>query len=269
MKKLMSIVLCTVILMLPLCSVGSFAAGESFVVLGDSIAEGMGSTDVNKDSYAAVVAAANGYELHNISRGGATSFTLKDKVFGDNDARELIRTADIIDISIGGNDFLLNNLVITVLTAIFGNFSRADAALAAFQENFTAIITEVRSLNPTALVIVQTLYNPLEILSIIGGTFETVLGEFNAFFFDYLDENPDAYVISDVHGAFAGKPDLIAHDIIHPSVKGHALIAQTVLATIADFEAGIRVTPRPDPSDLPSIPFTQRISRLIAFIRTA
>ena len=232
MKKLFSVILCIVILALPVCAVSSFAAGESFVVLGDSIAEGVGSDDPAVDSYAAVVAEKNGYELTNIARAGSTSKNLMDKVLNDEEARKAIKNADIIEISIGGNDFLLNNMLLTVAGAMAGNFSRVDEILVTFRENFDTTITEIRSLNPDALVIVQTLYNPM------GGTqffdaYEAALERLNAVYSDYLKENPGAYIITDVHGAFHGKEGLIYKDNIHPSPAGHAVIAETLMKTIS------------------------------------
>lgn len=232
MKKIFSVILCAVIFALPLCAVSCFAAGKSFVVIGDSIAEGVGSNDPAVDSYAAIVAEKNGYELTNIARAGSTSLDLLNKVKLNKDAREAIKNADIIEISIGGNDFLLNNMLLTIAGASRGDFSRVEEILVSFRKNFDKIITEIKALNPTALVVVQTLYNPM------GGTelfdaYEAALEMLNGVYVDYLSENPGSYIITDVHGAFAGKNGLIYKDNIHPSPEGHTVIADTLLKTLA------------------------------------
>ena len=88
-------------------SLPAFAAKTvKYVVLGDSIAEGVGASDKKTGGNAALIAKARGYELANFAVGGIPSETLLKLLEKDN-IRQGIKKADIIDISIGGNDFLL------------------------------------------------------------------------------------------------------------------------------------------------------------------
>lgn len=228
MKKTLSVIMCALLLTLALLVPAAARERASFVVLGDSIAQGVGADDMAVDSYAALVAKECGYELTNRAKAGDTSKAMLLKVKHNAAIREAIRGADIIEISIGGNDFLLGNMAKVVREASAGNLEPVERILVTFRKNFADIIGEIRSLNPDALVIVETLYNPISNDPDMHKVFESALNLLNACYYDYLADNPGSYVVADVHGAFAGKQGLIFKDNIHPSSAGHRVIADTV-----------------------------------------
>jgi len=224
-------------LAVPFAVIPQAADPKVYVVLGDSIAEGIGASDKKTGGNAALVAEARGYELMNFAVGGIPSGTLLKLVLEKENIRQGIERADIIDISIGGNDFLLGNLFGLLARALlFDDYSGVDKIIAAYKVNFAAIIKEIRALNPGAMLIVQTLYNPMEGLVWIGGVYEATITKLNDCLVEYLGANPGAFRTAQVHDAFAGREGLINPDLVHPSDAGHKLIARVLMDTIDGVE---------------------------------
>ena len=119
-KKLLSILL-TLALVCALTATAAraaYGAGTKFAVLGDSISAGEGASEQAK-SYAELIKADRGFDLANFAVGGHDSDDLL-KILAENaDALKAIREADIIDLSIGGNDLLHANVITLVLRMLF------------------------------------------------------------------------------------------------------------------------------------------------------
>ena len=110
MKKMISIVLCAVILVTGLSlSAGAEVRQKNLVVLGDSIAWGTGIYNSDEACYGRIVANTNGYNYKNYAFDGCRSWDLLS-LLDEKDVKDSIKEADIINISIGGNDFLQQNL---------------------------------------------------------------------------------------------------------------------------------------------------------------
>ena len=202
------------------------------VVLGDSIAEGAGALN-KRNIYAERVARERGYVLQNYGKGGDTSASLLRKVTQDRDIRQAIREADIIDVSIGGNDFYPSLYLIA--TGLLGDTGWMEPRRAALQENFFAAMDEIRALKkPDATLVVQTLYNP--VFSFMPPSahamYAKVVDGINGVIRDYLAAHPGAYRIADVYAAFEGRHGLVFVDMVHPSDIGHGVIAEVVMAAI-------------------------------------
>lgn len=203
-------------------------APEIFVVLGDSIAYGrVGTEDRETQSYAAIVADTNGYILFNDAVDGYESCDLLNQLQTNDEVRGHITDADIIVISIGGNDFLQNNPTALLFQAAGGDFSEINAILSAFEENLSNIKSAIFALNPTANVIIQTLYNPdygqTRALS------QPVIDMLNDII---IDTAGSEWRMLDVAAAFDGHAEYIYSDQIHPSIDGHAKIAELLLAML-------------------------------------
>jgi len=232
-KKGFAGILCAVFVFL---SFGVFAQAQEeplkLVVLGDSIAKGAGVI-CDSNTFANRIAAERGYALQNFGKGGDTSGSLLYKVTENEGIREAIRGADIITVSIGGNDFYPS--VYLIATGLLGDIDWMEPRRAALKENYGAAIDEIRALkNPDALLIVQTLYNP--VFSFMPPTahvmYEEVVLGINAVIRGYLEEHPGAYRIADVYAAFQGRHGLVFIDMVHPSDCGHGVIAEVITATI-------------------------------------
>lgn len=242
-------------------------------VLGDSIAAGYGLEGHDREnepcyecaSYANTLAEKYGLipgtTYFNDAVSGATT---SDLIHALDDAELLshLNRSDTILISIGGNDLL------QVLWSAFGSedgilqensdgsgytFNAAqllsvlstlgdsiDEALEGFEQNFNTIITKIRSSNPGALVIVNTLYDPFkgsEVFKPVTEISSDALKRFNAIIKDNATDASGnvRYVVADVAASFDGKEaelTNIADFDIHPNADGHAKIADLLDAEI-------------------------------------
>ncbi len=229
MKKLIAVMLS--IVMIACLAVPAFAAkktAKNYVLLGDSIAVGEGIANPREANYGRMVANTNGYNYANYAISGSMSSDMLRRL-DSPDVAAAVKKADIISISIGGNDFLRNNLFFLLITIMAGNMSMVNDIVDSFYEQFCKIIERIKKLNPKALILMQTLYNPWRLQG-IAGIYQKGVDALNASYRRYLKEHPGAYEIVDVGAAFAASgDDLIAIDTIHPNAKGNILIAKTIL----------------------------------------
>lgn len=235
-KRIFSFVLCAVLLCCAL--VPALAAGQTkYVVLGDSISRGAGIRNPNKACYGRIIANTNGYDYANFGVDGNMSDDLKNKLYRDTNVINAVKAADIISISIGGNDFLRDNMPAMIAKGLVENYGQIDDVVAGFSANFNVIIAKIKEYNPGALLLVQTLYNPMEGTAVVNKVYAQALSQLNAVYKDYAAAHPGEIEIVDVAAAFEGKSGLIAIDTIHPNAEGNYLIARTIQAKL--YELGL------------------------------
>lgn len=240
MKKVLSIVLA-------FCLVFSFAAPslaqnrKSLVVCGDSIAQGYGIQNPDDASYGKILADTLGYSYKNFGHDGDRSADLLEKLNGNKHGiADAVKKADLILISIGGNDFIKpkTELPARILPAAVGITDNVDAVQKEFEVNFARIIEKIKSLNSKADVVVQTVYNGHKLL--IGWAYDLATSRVNASVENYLKQNPGAYIIVDTAPVFENHREYIAVDTLHPSALGNVAIAQVILDKL--YEVGIAET---------------------------
>ena len=235
-KRFFSLVLCAVLLCCAL--VPGLAAGTTkYVVLGDSISRGAGIRNPGEACYGRIIANTNGYDYANFGVDGNMSDDLKNKLNRDSSVINAVKAADIISISIGGNDFLRDNMPAMIAKGLVENYGQIDRIVAEFSVNFNDIIAKIKSYNSHALILVQTLYNPMEGTAVINKVYAQALSQLNAVYTGYAAAHPGEIEIVDVAAAFAGKSGLIAIDTIHPNAEGNYLIARTIQAKL--YELGL------------------------------
>ncbi len=254
MKKLKSLI-CIILaatIMLPGCFATSAADPQvqkiNFAVLGDSIASGYGLKQT-LDCYAALIAKENSYHLTNDAVPGHTTENLLWVICQSENAKNSIRNADVISISISGNDFLnmIGKADTSTLLDIMLNGANAKVAVELKEKleyNLNAVCTELRLLNEDAPIIFQTQYNSLyahkdysayaslaeKFVPILNGTLESLTDKFRGIFI------ADVYSAFDNYYKTTGNYDIIQADGIHPSESGHRLIAQVILEKITQLE---------------------------------
>ena len=100
-------VLMSLLLALGCCVIAAAAEdAPHYVVLGDSIAFGSGLSNPRQAVYGRIVADTNGYAYDNFAVPGHTTQNLLQRMQNEQ-VKTAIADADIISISIGGNNFLL------------------------------------------------------------------------------------------------------------------------------------------------------------------
>ena len=234
-KKLTSLLLALALLcaLAVLPAQAAYGPGTKLVVLGDSIAAGEGATDKATKAYANTLAAEKGFALSNFAVPGYATHDILQQLAERADIVQAICEADIIDLSIGGNDLLGSNVITIVLQLVFlGDDSAVDEYIESFSGKFAQIIEQIRALNGDALFLVQTQYNAMGGIPLVGDAYDTAISKLNQVIWDYLDDHDGAYEIADIYGAFKGRDGLVFRDRLHPSDAGHAMISRVLTAMI-------------------------------------
>lgn len=234
MKRLLSFILIACLIL-----TFSFATSAqdrgSLVVCGDSIAQGYGIQNPDEASYGRIVADSLGYSYKNFGHDGDRSVDLLNKLESNsNGIRSAVSEADVVLVSIGGNDFIKpkTELPSRVFTALFGSTSKVDAVQKAFAENFEKIVEKILTLNPDVTLVVNTVYNGHT--GFMGWVYNLATTRVNAVVETYLEQHPGAYLIADTYPVFEGHREYIAVDTLHPSALGNVAIAQVVMCVLHD-----------------------------------
>ena len=244
---------------------------KKLLVLGDSIAVGMFAlptfpagfnpyaaswdSDDYPDGYAPLVAQEMGYELTNLAVSGDETIHLLTKLKTNQPMRQAVGEADIIEISIGGNDILnaANKYPMDLISDLkSGIYTTVDKVFADAKKNMGDIISEIRILNPGAVLVIQNIYDmgpngindQLTIMKNSNFLYALLIGSTTvseaywtgmvqrgnkAVFTDYLTQYPNAFILADVYSRFNWKEDLMSPDYVHPNKAGHEVIAGAVL----------------------------------------
>ena len=237
MKKFIAVFLCVVI---AFCSFVFVASAETekqfYLVLGDSIAYGSGIANAKEACYGKIVADTNGYEYKNFAVPGHTTTNLIKRL-SEKEVIEAVEKADIISISIGGNDFLMSNLVGLMFDSmVMNNHAQYDKIAENFYANFSKIMDIINEHNEDAVVLMQTLYNPQS--GYLRQPYQEGADRLNAAMARYNEEHPGEIVIVDVGTALGDDPENFADDDIHPSVKGNEIIAKLILEKLYEMKLG-------------------------------
>lgn len=212
-----------------------------YLVLGDSIAYGSGLSNPTEACYGKIVADTNGYDYANHSVPGHTTTNLINRLSQENVVEDL-KKADIISISIGGNDFLMSNLFGLMFDSIVkGDHTEYDKIAENFYSNFCEIIDIINSHNADAVILMQTLYNPQS--GYLRPPYQEGADRLNAAIERFNKENPGKIVIVDVGTALGDNMKNYADDEIHPSAAGNEIIASLIIDKLYEMNLGSSTTP--------------------------
>ncbi|MBE6773849.1 MAG: SGNH/GDSL hydrolase family protein [Ruminococcaceae bacterium] len=220
------------ILMLAMClSVGASAADKPFyVVLGDSIAYGSGLSNPVDACYGKIIADTCDFDYANHAIPGHTTNNLIARLSEEAVLADVAK-ADIISISIGGNDFLMNDLVGLMFDSMVkGDYSEFDRIGEGFYANLCEIIRIIRDANDSALILMQTLYNPQQ--GYLRAPYQQGADRINAAIYRFAEENPGEITVVDAGTALGDDAANFAGDDIHPSAAGNEIIAAEILSTL-------------------------------------
>ncbi|MCC7104547.1 MAG: hypothetical protein IT307_05340 [Chloroflexi bacterium] len=240
-------VLGIVLLLTPTASLA--ARGRFYVALGDSVAEGVAATDYYGyvPRFRSELERLHGpVELLNVARGGVRSHELIVQARGDPAVRNALRRANVVTISVGGNNLLAcgteNFAVIAVVCA--------ESGVAAFHADWPELLAELRTGSPTSLsttanILATTVYNPYPGDDPRYAEAEAYVERINAEIRDPALQAAYGYSVVDVHDDFAGRlPDgrwkvcawlafCLGLRDPHPTDAGHEEIARLHTAAYA------------------------------------
>lgn len=209
-----------------------------YVALGDSIAAGAGS----RTSYVEELAARVETQLDrdvavtNLARSGWTSADLLEALRGDPAMRKAVAGADLVTWDVGGNDLLAVLDEIDTTPGGVENLQPVRTAVETLKTNWDEIVAELVELRRDDTVVLRAMdvYHPFVTEHREAGLFDTLapfLDEVNAHL--GATDGQHGIRVAGVHQAFNG-PDgttepasegLLAPDGLHPSERGHRLIA--------------------------------------------
>lgn len=242
MKKFTAIIL-SLAMIFCVFTVCGYAENEKpfYLVLGDSIAYGSGISNSREACYGKIVADTNGYDYANHSIPGHTTTNLINRLSDETVISDL-KKADIISISIGGNNFLMNNLIGLMFDSIVKNdHTQFDNIADNFYKEFCEIIDIINSHNADAVILMQTLYNPQS--GYLRAPYQQGADRINAAIERYESENPGEIVIVDVASALGDDMANYADDEIHPSAAGNEIIAKVILNKLYELNLGSEAAP--------------------------
>ena len=257
MKKTIAFIILLTMVISSFAAVAALAANDdrdgTYVVFGDSIAAGYGlyDTDMNyvadRDSiaYAGIVSRALNFDLDNFAKSGATTSDLLD-VLDRSDVLEAVANADLITVSIGGNDMLALYTDILALALQYSLFpaysqrtdSEVEAMYTTLEDNLTEIMqTLVDTNDGKGTIMLQLLYNPFYSYELpssynVGQLIEYYIDRINEIY-QNVYEKVDGFVLVDTKTPLNADADSF-YDVttpdIHPTAHGHELIANEILS---------------------------------------
>jgi len=249
------------------------------VILGDSIGTGYGTSGYNASQvqnqtnvfgYAKVLRDTKGYDVRNRAVDGAQTINVIDRLENHEATRADVAVADIVNITIGGNDLRDINTIFgssrfmsdVIAECKAGTTEKADLVLEYMRGNIERILELIYQLNPDALVTVFENYTPafyaanalerILIFNIVFGTSdhlgldlagETIITRLNSEVWTECAANyPGTMVLSDAYNEMminaadvhTGQTirSLFQFDFIHPTDAGHLKLAKILMETI-------------------------------------
>ena len=239
--SVISVLLCAVLLCGTMSAAALSPEKPHYVVLGDSIAYGSGLSNPDDAVYGKIVADTNGYAYGNYAIPGSTTKDLLSRI-EDEKVSAAVRAADLISISIGGNNFLLGDLPAILYDGIVKeDYARINAIKATFYDDLGAIVDAIRTLNPDAAILLQTIYNPQT--GYVGEVYQQGADRLNAAMREYAKAHPGSFLIVEVAESLQDHDRDFAEDKIHPSAAGNEKIARAVLETLVENGLGSQTEP--------------------------
>jgi len=259
MKKTVSLLIILAVAISSFAAVTAFAADEdyvgSYVVFGDSIAAGYGLYEFDSDeeamnyvadrdsiAYAGIVSRNFGYSLDNFAKSGAETSDLLE-VLKRSDVLGAVKNADLITVSIGGNDMIhmydeIIPIALTYALTQTGDRTNADIEqmYKDLEDNLTVIMqTLVEANNGKGTIMLQTLYNPFMSFKVsslnMGVMIDYYIQRINEIY-QKVYNKVDGFVLVDVGSALNADEASFYQASekldFHPTAHGHALIADTV-----------------------------------------
>ena len=240
-KKLLSLLLCAALLFAMTGVIASAEDKPFYLVLGDSIAFGSGLSNPTEAVYGKIVADTNDYDYVNDSIPGSTTAAMYGLIQSDT-VKAHIEKADIISISIGGNNYLVGNLPQMMVDCLVRNDTAIyDEVAAGYYDDLCTIFDYIKGLNPDAVILMQTLYNPQ--VSYMGEVYQHGVDRINECVNRYNEEHPGVIEIVDVAARLTDHDTDFAADRVHPSAAGNEKIAVAVLEKLAELGLGTATEP--------------------------
>lgn len=207
----------------------------TLVALGDSITAGANLENSEQSGYPYLIGEEAGYEVHNLAVSGWQTGQVTEALREDEAYQTLVKDADYIAMTIGGNDLL--RILRSAQTESAGDpMIMTEIILQELSSNnvsaeLIALIEEIQSLTD-AKILLYNIYNPLPPSSNLYGIGESLLPQINAAYSE-IAENHENVFLADAFSAYQEKQaDYIIAGDIHPTEKGQAALAEIGLEAL-------------------------------------
>ncbi|MCP8966986.1 GDSL-type esterase/lipase family protein [Ectobacillus ponti] len=203
------------------------------VVIGDSLAKGYGSS---QGGYAGIASKQLEAKLQkqvivdNIAVNGLTTTGLIS-LLERPDVKEKLQKADIITISIGGNNLLRLNRNFGILEGL----KMLDQEKKKFQADLEHILLTIRAENKDAVLVLSELYNPLQLEDSISSYASLFLDGWNKTIRTAADTYNPAIVLP-VRKLIPNDAKELLYDGVHPNDAGYARIADAFVQSLLSYK---------------------------------
>lgn len=241
--------------------------GERFVFLGDSITRGYGLDSPETERFSETFTKNSGIDGSvNYAVDGAIALNLLSKIRVPQVKKD-IEKASHVSITIGGNDLMavgtnlvcgalgldpettpIQDVIMPLLNAskreqvteyVTNGAGKTELALAVanYKNTLRQIISEIHKTNPSCVIYIQTIYNPVyesTIASSAAGVLDLVTLKYNEAIKQIAAEDPKMNVnVIDIYSVFYARKSEKLTRInvfdIHPNKKGHDVISAEYL----------------------------------------
>ncbi|AIE60437.1 SGNH/GDSL hydrolase family protein [Bacillus methanolicus] len=219
------------------------------VCIGDSLTQGVGDS-TGRGGYLPYLEemlekekSINKAEFYNFGVRGLKTPQLLEKL-ETYKVKEAIKEADIVVITIGGND------VMNVVRKNFSNLRLQDfeGEKKLYEKRLNKTIEKVKTLNPDSTVLLLGLYNPFFKWFSDIKEMNRIISDWNNTSKSILSKYKKAYFVEVEDIFMESRENLLYKDYFHPNDKGYKLIAERMFETLKsqglDKLTGERVTAR-------------------------
>ncbi|MHB8127228.1 MAG: SGNH/GDSL hydrolase family protein [Desulfitobacteriaceae bacterium] len=194
-----------------------------YLALGDSITAGygVGSRNFALLYYSYLLSFNPNLRYINYGINGFTTSGLTNLLSSNVNLMTLVTQAGVITLTIGSNDLL--HAAVSILR---GTRVNIFATLSNMEKNLDLIGSQIRYLNPRALVKVGTIYNPLPTGPYyqFSGEAQALIAQANKILVHWAKRY--GFNVVPLDKAFQGRERLvIGSDHLHPNLLGHQIIA--------------------------------------------
>ena len=199
------------------------------VSVGDSLTEGVGDSK-KRGGYVPYLKemleldrGVKAAEIDNFGVKGNRSDQLLEKL-GTNKVKQAIKEANIIIVTIGGNDVM--KVVRENFTSLtIGAFEKERKI---YEQNLRDVINNVRKENEDSAIVLIGIYNPFDTWFANINEINEIIDNWNEGSKKILAQYPDTYFVNVEDIFLKGGEDLLYTDYFHPNDQGYELIAGRV-----------------------------------------
>lgn len=228
------------------------------VAVGDSLTQGVGD-ETNKGGFVSLLANSletkfpvNPVEIENFGVSGNRSPQILKRVKSDEKLQKNLETADIITLTVGGND-LMRVIQNNILGLSVDTFKKPGEK---YQKNLQELLDEIRTYNSKAPIYVLGIYNPFYIYfpeitemqeivnnwnrlteSVVDQEDQTYFVPINDLIYQGIFDTNDATVEEEVDASTLNdlrNNALYEEDKFHPNFNGYQLISMAFLEKITE-----------------------------------